>query len=149
MTSVINNRWKNPPKIDKIADITILWGFHIKRLFTTAALNAMNSGSALASLSEGQPHGNTVTLTKGINAQRDITVPAGVTLTVNGTVNASSRKIGFDGGGGVIFGEGCLFTMNGGRIQGSTDSDSFTRNIRTGTVRGENGNISMKQYAHG
>jgi hypothetical protein len=73
-----------------------------------AALNAMNSGSARVS-------GNTVTLTGGINAQRDIAVPAGVTLdltglpdnnslnlrdnitlTVNGMVNAPNGKIGFD-----------------------------------------------------
>ena len=43
----------------------------------TAALNAMNEGSARVS-------GNTVTLTKGIGLQRDLTVPAGVTLELTG-----------------------------------------------------------------
>jgi len=72
-----------------------------------AELNAMNNGSV-------QLDGNTVTLTRIIGEiQRNLTVPEGVTLeitddgalyfynaalTVNGTVNAPSNKIGIDGG---------------------------------------------------
>ncbi len=69
-----------------------------------AALNALNSGSASV-------NGNTVTLTRDIHAQKNLTVPAGVTLeitgdgslgihnatlTVNGTVNAPSNRIYVD-----------------------------------------------------
>jgi len=69
-----------------------------------AELNALNNGSAVM-------NGDTVTLTRGIHAQKDLTVGAGVTLditgdgelgihnatlTVNGTVNAPSNKIYVD-----------------------------------------------------
>ena len=42
-----------------------------------AALNAMNEGSARAS-------GNTVTLTRNVGVQGNLTVPAGVTLELTG-----------------------------------------------------------------
>ena len=101
-----------------------------------AALNAMNEGSARMS-------GNTVTLTRNVGVQGNLTVPAGVTLeltadgglylrdnvtlTVNGTVNAPNGKIGYDGdagarmitinGNGTIYltGKRSLFNIDNGR----------------------------------
>ena len=96
---------------------------------TAQAGNAMNSGSARVS-------GNTVTLTGGINAQRDITVPAGVTLDLTAlpdndeslvNVNTGGELVLVSGaitgnnntdddwanGGGVIVSRG-IFTMSGG-----------------------------------
>ena len=94
-------------------------------------LNAIHEGSARVS-------GNTVTLTRNVGIERDLTVPAGVTLeltedgglwlrngrtlTVNGTVNAPSNKIGFDDEGGrtapsiTINGNGTINLRSNGRL---------------------------------
>ena len=96
-----------------------------------AELNALNEGSARLS-------GNTVTLTRNVGVQGNLTVPAGVTLdltgdsgiwiqrdgvtlTVNGTVNTPSNRIGFDSGSGartmIINGNGTInLTSKGGLI---------------------------------
>ncbi|MDR1837255.1 MAG: hypothetical protein LBQ89_06305 [Treponema sp.] len=113
--------------------------------------------------------GNTVTLTRGTTIERDLTVPAGVTLeltgdgglwlldnitlTVNGTVNAPSNRIGFDdsgartitiNGNGTInltskgsligVGENRKLTLDGVTLVGIADNDSPL--VRTGE-RGE------------
>ena len=145
---------------------------------TTAAqlareLNAMNEGSARAS-------GNTVTLTRGTGVQRDLTIPAGVTLeltgdgglwlhnnvtlTVNGTVNAPSNTIGFDGGANAraitINGNGTInltskgqlinwggdgngkkLTLDGVTLVGVPDNDSALVNV------GEGAELVMKSGA--
>ena len=101
-----------------------------------AALNAMNEGSARAS-------GDTVTLTKGTNIPRDLTVPAGVTLdltalpdndslnlrdgvtlTVNGTVNVRGGwgntghggSLNIDNGAVVINGNGTINLTGKGNL---------------------------------
>jgi len=94
-----------------------------------AALNAMNNGSAEVS-------GDTVTLSHGINAQKDLTVPAGVTLdiaitgdgglglmdgvtlTVNGTVNAPPNKIFVSGNAhsAAINGNGTIYLKSKGTL---------------------------------
>ena len=72
-----------------------------------AALNAMNEGSARAS-------GDTVTLTIGTEVQRNLTIPAGVTLELAGesglwlrdnvtlTVNGANRRISHRGHGALL-----------------------------------------------
>ena len=94
-------------------------------------LNAMHEGSTRVS-------GDTVTLTRGVGIERDLTVPEGVTLeltedgglwlrngrtlTVNGTVNAPSNRIGFDDEGGrtapsvTINGNGTINLTDKGRL---------------------------------
>ena len=52
-----------------------------------AALNAMNEGSARVS-------GNTVTLAKSTSVQRNLTVPAGVTLDLTGSDERGHREGG-------------------------------------------------------
>ena len=118
-----------------------------------AALNAMNEGSARAS-------GDTVTLTRNVGVQGNLTVPAGVTLeltgdsgiwiqrdnvtlTVNGTVNTPSNRIGFDSGSSartmiingngtinltgkghlLVIGEGRKLTLDGVTLVGIADNN--------------------------
>jgi hypothetical protein len=102
----------------------------------------MNEGSARAS-------GNTVTLTKGTVIQRDLTVPAGVTLeltgdgglylrdnitlTVNGTVNTPPYKIGFDDGANArtmtINGNGTINLMGKGKLFHIEGRDGVARKL--------------------
>ena len=97
----------------------------------TADLNAMNEGCARVS-------GDTVTLTKGTGVQKNLTVPAGITLeitgdggiwlnngitlTVNGTVNAPSNRIGPDGSAhsvaATINGSGTIKLLSKGNLIG-------------------------------
>ena len=108
-----------------------------------AALNAMHEGSARAS-------GETVTLTRNVGMQRNLTVPAGVTLdltgdggiwtqrdgvtlTVNGTVNAPSTRIGFDNGSGArtmtINGNGTINLMSKGNLLNVWSGDGVARKL--------------------
>jgi hypothetical protein len=102
----------------------------------------MNEGSARAS-------GNTVTLTKGTVIQRDLTVPAGVTLeitgdgglylrdnitiTVNGTVNAPPYRIGFDDGANArtmtINGNGTINLTGKGKLFHIEGRDGVARKL--------------------
>ena len=68
MTSIIKNSWKNPPKIDIMADITILWSLPMKTLFRVTIAVIL-----------------TLTLATCATAQTTTTSDGGVTLTVNGT----------------------------------------------------------------
>jgi hypothetical protein len=106
-------------------------------------LNAMNEDSARVS-------GDTVTLTRNVGIERDLTVPEGitleltedgglwiqrdgVTLTVNGTVNAPSNRIGFDTGSGartmIINGNGTINLTGKGACSTSGARARSKRNL--------------------
>jgi len=76
-----------------------------------AELNAINNGSARAD-------GNTVTLTDNVTLNKNLTMEGGAIFG-----NAAPEG----NGGGVNLDE-ANFIMNGGRIQGGTDSDGFAKN---------------------
>jgi hypothetical protein len=94
-----------------------------------ADINAIEADSATVS-------GTTVTLAgRFVWLQTDLTVPLGVTLdvTAGGARLGLGSSAGDRGGGVSSVDDDNVFIMEGGRIQGNTDSDGFTKN--TAVVR--------------
>ena len=105
-------------------------------------LNAMNGGSTAV-------NGNTIMLIKGTSVQKDLIVPTGVTLeitgdgglylqdnitlTVNGTINAPSNKIGWDTNRDsrsiTINGNGTINLMSKGCLLGVWGGDGIERKL--------------------
>ena len=63
-----------------------------------------------------------------------------------GAIYCNSLKGVFSDGGGVYVADSAVFTMQSGRIQGSTDSDGFAKNILTGRNESWGAALNVDMY---